>query len=311
MKIATLGPIIGTMSQDRATAVGGTLGAAPRELEINVVLDVRARAGRDASRSQCLRDQALTPLFTYVAVLSAISRYERETGAMTVAARGSVSFGADGQVAIDDLFSGDNAAPAAATAVAAPVGAAMTNEFRQSRPERIDVEFRAPEERETTTIERVWLDTVQPRFGATHQLQVQLQDYRGDKRVVSLPVQMPSYAEGPLTLVVSDAPSLTSLEQKELSPGKPTSWPDLLTELNAIKRNNRLYVRLVASSTGTVVGGDTLPALPVVGPVGPGLRRHRRARAGHADGHRVVGTTAGSRQSAALVSSTLTSDRDR
>ena len=38
MKIATLGPVIGTMSQDRATAVGGTLGAAPRELEVNLTL---------------------------------------------------------------------------------------------------------------------------------------------------------------------------------------------------------------------------------------------------------------------------------
>jgi SpoIVB peptidase S55 len=261
MKIATLGPVIGTMSQDRATAVGGTLGAGPRELEINVVLTSERAPSRRFAFS-VLRDQVLTPLFTYVALLSALSSYERETGAMTVAARGSVSFGPAGQVAIDDLFSGDTARTAAAGAVAAPVGAAMVNEFRAVEAEKIEVEFRALEKRETTTIERVWLDTVRPRFGATHQLQVQLQDYRGGKRVIALPVQMPSYAEGPLTLVVSDAPSLTALEQKELRPGKPTTWPDLLTDLNAVKRNNRLYVRLVASSTGTVVGGDTLPALP-------------------------------------------------
>ena len=77
-----------------------------------------------------------------------------------------------------------------------------------------------------------------------------------------MPVSMPSYAEGPLTLVVSDAPSLVALEQKDLKPGKPSSWSELLTDLNATRRNNRLYVRLVASSSGTVVGGDTLPALP-------------------------------------------------
>ena len=50
MKIATLGPVIGTMTQDRATAVGGTLGAGPRELEVNITL-TSDRAPRSASSS--------------------------------------------------------------------------------------------------------------------------------------------------------------------------------------------------------------------------------------------------------------------
>jgi len=261
MKIAALGPVIGTINQDRATAVGGTIGAGPREVEVNVSLSSDRAPARKFSFS-VLRDQTLTPLFSYVAVLSALSAYERETGVMTVAARGTVSFGQDGQVTIDDLFSGDSAGTGAAMSVAAPVGAAMANEFRNVTPERIDVEFRAAERREGSTIDRVWLDTIRPRFGARHQLQVQLQDYRGAKRVISIPITMPSYADGPLTLVVNDAPSLKALEEKDLRPGKPTSWTELLADLNATKRNNRLYVRLVASSQGTVIGGDTLPALP-------------------------------------------------
>ena len=261
MKLASMGPVIGTMSQDRTTAVGGTLGSSPRELEVNLALS-SVRGPTRRFRLWVLRDQALTPLFTYVAVLNAITAYERETGAMTVAARGTVSFGADGQVAVDDSFSGDNASTGAATALAAPIAAAMANEFKAVIPERIDVELTASEDREGTTIDRVWLDTVKPRFGATHTLHVQLQDYRGAKRTVSMPVSMPSYAEGPLTLLVSDAPTLTALEQKDLKPGRPSSWSELLTDLNTTRRNNRLYVRLIASSTGTVVGGDTLPALP-------------------------------------------------
>jgi hypothetical protein len=261
MKIASLGPVIGTMSQDRATAVGGTLGTGPRELRVNVVLS-SARAPTRRFSFSVLRDQVLTPLFTYVAVLNAITSYERQTGAMTVGVGGTISFGSDGAIAIDDLFSGDNAGTAAAGAIATPVGVAMANEFRTVAPETIDVELRASEQREATTIDRVWLDTVRPRFGATHTLQVQLQDYRGGKRVVTMPIPMPSYADGPLTLVVSDAAGLTALEQKELRPGKPSSWPELVADLHALRRNNRVYVRLIASSHGTVVGGDTLPALP-------------------------------------------------
>jgi hypothetical protein len=89
-----------------------------------------------------------------------------------------------------------------------------------------------------------------------------LRNYRGDTETVSIPVVMPTQASGPLTLLVSDAPTLAVLEQRELKPAKPATWPALLGQLNTTRRNNRLYVRLISTSAGTVVAGDTLPALP-------------------------------------------------
>ena len=52
-------------------------------------------------------------------------------------------------------------------------------------PERLDVTLRVSERQESTTIERVWLDTTKPKLGATHTLQVQLRDYRGGTETVS------------------------------------------------------------------------------------------------------------------------------
>src|SRR5262249_1447242 len=144
----------------------------------------------------------------------------------------------------------------------APIAAVMNNEFRTVMPDRLDLELTASERQEGATIERVWLDTVRPHFGQSYQLQVQLQDYRGGKRIVSIPVTMPAHADGPLTLLVSDATSLAGLEQREIKPGKPASWADLLNTLNTARHHNRLYVRLLSSTTGAVVGGDTMPGLP-------------------------------------------------
>jgi hypothetical protein len=73
---------------------------------------------------------------------------------------------------------------------------------------------------------------------------------------------MPAQADGPLTLLVCDASSLAGVEQKEIKPGKPASWQDLLSTLNTARHNNRIYVRLLSATTGAVVGGDTMPALP-------------------------------------------------
>jgi hypothetical protein len=99
-------------------------------------------------------------------------------------------------------------------------------------------------------------------LGGTYALQVQLQDFRGGHRTLSMPITLPSQADGPLTLLVSDAATLTALEQRELRPAKPASFSELLRQVNEARRNNRIYVRLIASASGTVVAGDTLPALP-------------------------------------------------
>jgi hypothetical protein len=261
MKIAGMGPVIGTMTQDRATAVGGRLGAGPRELQMNVSLT----SGSEPERRftfHVLHDESLTPLFAYVALFNSLTGYERQMGALTIEATGTVSFGAEGQIEIDDVFSGDGAIPGVAGTVLTPVGLAATNEFKSVLPERVDIRLRVSERQEFSTIERVWLDTTKPKFGATHNVNVLLRDYRGARETISLPVVMPSQASGPLTLVVGDAATINTLEQRELRPGRPTSWPALLAQLRSARRGNRLYVRLITSSPGTVVGGDTLPALP-------------------------------------------------
>jgi hypothetical protein len=261
MKIASLGPVIGTASQDRATAIGGTLGPGPRELDITVAM-TSDRGGDRKFTFHVLQDQMLTPLFSFVALLNSLSSYERQAGVLSVAVNGTVSFGADGQVTIDDRFTGENAASLAATALAQPIGAASANEFKNVVADRADFRFTISEKVDSMTIERVWLDTTKPHFGATHSVQVLLRDYRGGTETISLPVTMPTQASGPLTLLVSDATTLAGLEQRELKPGKPASWPALLAQMNDVRRHNRLYVRLINASTGTVVGGQTLPGLP-------------------------------------------------
>ncbi len=261
MKIASLGRVIGTMTQDRATAVAGTLGPGPSELEVRLTM-TSDRAPDRRFTFYVLQDPSLTPLFSHVALLNALVAYERQTGATSVAVRGSLSFGRDGTVTIDDFFSGDSAVMAVAGAVSTPMGLAMGNSFRPVMPDRLDLAVTASEQRQEATIERVWLDTTRPRFSQTHVLQVQLREFRGNSRVVSLPIRMPSQAAGPLKLLVADAATLAGLESREIQPGVPTTWNDLLADLNDVRRNNHLYVRLIGTSTGSVVGGDTLPALP-------------------------------------------------
>jgi len=261
MKLASMGRVIGTVTQDRATAVGGTLGAGPAELR------VRLRMNSPGTPSQAfeffvLNDPALTPIFTFSALLNALTTWERQTGTMTVAVRGSLSLGPDGTVDIDDVFTGTSALSIAASAVATPLGTLMPNPFRSVTADGLTVEIDTSEVESYTTIERAWLDTVRPAAGGTYRVNVQLRDYRGGTRVIEIPVTMPMRAGGPLTLLVSDAPTLQTLEERDLTPGPAATWQDMLTRVRNTRRGNRVYVRLMDDAVGTVLGGEVMPSLP-------------------------------------------------
>jgi len=261
LKIATLGPVVGAITQDRSTAIGGTLGPAPKELTVNLTLS-SDRAPDRRFTFFVVRDPILTPLFTFATVLNALIAYERQVGVLSIAVTGTASFSPDGQVTIDDVFSGESALANVATAVSMPLGVVATNEFRSVEPETLDLHLRTFEQQDSVTIERAWLDTTMPRPGATVGVQVLLRHYRGGTETVSIPVTMPAGASGPMTLLVSDAATLTALEQHDVNPARPNTFAETVAQLNNTRRNNRLYVRLLAPGVGSVVGGQALPRLP-------------------------------------------------
>lgn len=261
MKIADLGPQIGTISQDRATAVGGDMGAKPRELDVTLKLV----SGTYPTRSfafHVAHDPAMTPLFAYVSILNVLTSYQRQAGTMTVGVKGTASFGTDGSIAIDDLFTGDQALAGVANSVLGPLSAMMANDLGTALPDALDLTLTVAESQSGLTIERAWLDTSHPKFGGTHLLHVMLRNYRGQTETRSIPVTLPASGPSAMTLLVSDAPTLATLEDKELDPNFAKSIPDLVSGLNRIRRNNRLYVRLLTSATGTTIAGRAQPALP-------------------------------------------------
>lgn len=261
MKIADLGPAIGTISQDRATAIGGTIGAKPAELEVGITL-ISASGPERKFSFHITHDPALTPLFAYVSMLNVLSSYHKQQGVLTVGINATASFGDDGRITIHDLFSGDQALVGVANAVLGPMTAMMSNNFKLALPHTLDMTLTVSETEGGMIIERAWLDTTQPRYGATHTLHVMLRNLRGQTETRSMPITMPTSGPSQLTLLVTDAPTLANLEDKELDPNVAHSLPDLVTGLNRIRRNNRLYVRLIESAAGSVVAGRAQPALP-------------------------------------------------
>jgi hypothetical protein len=198
-----------------------------------------------------------------VSVFNTLGSYERQLGAATYQISGRAAIKGHGDVAVEDLFTGDNAIAGAAAAVAGPITFLMTNDRERVDITGVDVTVTSAEEPRMATIERVWLDEVRPRAGRTVPLKILTRSYRGEEQIRTVPVELPEHAPSTVSLLVSDGATLSRWEQRELRrPGQADTVAQMIRALNKSRRNNRIYVRLVADQPGAVVQGETLPALP-------------------------------------------------
>jgi hypothetical protein len=265
-KIASTGEIIGTVSQDRATAIAGTLGKGPALIPINLLLKSE-RGTRKQFKMAMVNDQLFTPLLAYVSILNVLQSYERQNGVASYAVKGSATVKKYGDLTFEDLFSGEQPSASASASVVAPLNFLLRNSFEDIELEGLNLEIDASEQPRSATIERVWIDGVRPKPGATVDLKVLLRSYRGEETTKTLPIQIPPQARGSISVMVTDATRLSQFEARELQvqPMQTRGVPQMLQVLNSTRRNNRLYVRLVTRDGGAVVKGESLAALPPSG----------------------------------------------
>jgi hypothetical protein len=262
-KIASTGDVIGTISQDRATTIAGTLGAGPAMIPIKLTLSSE-RGIRKTFTMNMVNDQLFTPLLAYLSILNTLTSYERQNGVASYTLRGSASVKNHGDVSFEDLFTGDQPSAGAAASVVAPINVLLRNAFEDVQLEGLNLEIAASEQARSATLERVWIDGTRARPGTTVDLKVLLRTYRGDEVTRTVPVQIPANASGSVSIMVADGARLSQWEARELQvqPLQTHGLPQMIRVLNSTRKNNRLYVRLVTRDGGAVVKGESLAALP-------------------------------------------------
>jgi hypothetical protein len=261
-KLASLGRIVGTVEQDRATAIAGTLGAAPSMLPVHLALETD-RGPRREFKFTIVRDQLFTPLLTYLSLVNTLKSYEREFGASSFTVKGRALVARHGQIAFEDLFTGDSPSIGAASYIAGPLAFLLTNDVEPVEIDALDLTIVSSEVPRTAELERVWIDAPSIKPGKTVLVKLLVRTYRGDEVTQTVPVEIPVNASGPLTLLVADGARLTQWEQREIRrPQQARDVAQMVKAFNKARKNNRLYIRLVSSDAGAVVEGESLSALP-------------------------------------------------
>ncbi len=255
-KISAAREWMGTLTDDRSTAVSGVLGrrAAMAPVEI--------RVGKNVYHMQVVQDRVMTPLVTQMALFSAIDATERAQGGATFSIRGHLDF-EGGSVKVNNVYSGDVAVPALASlGLGTSMSFAMTSGFDAFKLKGVTLEVGVVDQKRQMQIADIAApQSVRP--GENVELIVTLAGDNGvesQRRVVyHVPVGAPL---GPLNFTAADA-ATTNMTEFGASIGIQYHSPgQVLNFLNGLRGNTKAYLRIWRNDAAYTIDGRDLPSPP-------------------------------------------------
>src|SRR6202453_811339 len=266
-KIISTGGTIGTLTQDRVTAIGGRLGEGPPMIPVDVTLVTGAE--QKQFHFEVIESPQLTPLLVALAAYNGIMGNTAYGEGSTLQLDGEIAIKGRTAVTLKDLFPPtDNPVPGGffvATDVQSTFAQIYSNPYEIPHITAIQLRVTALPERRAATIDDAWVEANEVRPGQTVNVKVQLRPYRGAAFVQEFPITIPvQAARGTLQLVVSDAETVNRTVQSlaASSQGQLPGLEELIKLMNREHQNDRLYATLLQPTPTLMVEDKIMPNAP-------------------------------------------------
>ncbi|HXO87220.1 MAG TPA: hypothetical protein VN885_01135 [Candidatus Acidoferrales bacterium] len=267
-KIMSTGGTIGTLTQDRQTAVMGQLGPGPTMIPLEVTLDTPAEQKK--YHFKVIESPQLTPTLVATAAFNGIVGSPAYGEGSTLQMDGTIAVKGHTPVQLEDLFAPtDQTTPAAfyvATEVMSDFARIYSNPYEPPQIDHIELHVKALTEKRWATIDNAWIDHSEVQPGESLSVKVLLRPYRGAPFIQEIPVTIPAQAtRGSLQLVVSGADFLNRNVQSlaATSQGQLPGLEELIQLTNRERHNDRVYATLLQSTPTMLVEDKELPNVPI------------------------------------------------
>jgi len=209
IKVANTGPIIGTITQDRLSAVSGLLGRPPSLIEVEVAVH---SAHPHTLHFQVVREPQLTPMIIAAGVTQGIVG-SNEAGLSQGFRINSDLFFAPGQtLASHLLYAGPQAFVLGLSDFVHDLAQDLENPYEKTFPARVAFSVEALEINPVVTIDQFRLSRSRARPGDTVQAQLTWRDYQGadHTEVIAIPIDS-AWAGKNLEVVLAPGAALDEL----------------------------------------------------------------------------------------------------
>jgi len=263
-KISSARELMGVISQDRDTAIAGSLGSRAQmfPLDIEVTQDTKSV---QIYHMKMVNDRYLSPVLFQMALFSAIDATERAQGVSSVVVHGAIEFeNRKEQVQLRNIYAGDGgSAMQASNATAIPLSYLMQTGFDELKVKRISLQLESFDVKKELNIAQVYLSRKEAKPGDTIELMTQLEGENGAEVTRSLKYRIPpGTAPGTLFFTVADGAQTGLAELKQVINETPHSPEQSISTVERLRPGDKAYVRVWRAEPAYEVAGEELPDPP-------------------------------------------------
>ncbi len=247
VKVANTGPVIGTITQDRLSAVSGRLGPGPEMTEVEVTVKPLQRPSRKI-RFSVARQQQLTPVIVAAGVSQAILGSNDGGFANGFRLKSDVSFPTASRLAFRTVYAGPQGFVQGLNEFVQGLAANLQNPYAKTFPEHVAFTIEPLETNPAVTLDQFQLSRTQAAPGQILQVTLAWRDWQGaaQREVIDLPIDG-AWAGRQLEVILAPGRALDELtgRPRVVAAAELRSFEAYLRALRDDRATDGIYVAVV------------------------------------------------------------------
>jgi hypothetical protein len=263
-KISTPKELMGVISQDRSTAVSGTLGTRAAMMPVEITVSRNSKA-LEHYHVQMVNDRFLGPFLLQMAVFSVVDATERTVGAESLSIKGFIQLeGRSEPVRLGDVYAADTGTAALASlSTAIPLAYLMQGGFDGLRVKNVSLQIDASDGKKALQIDQVLASRHEVRPGDTVEIETLMTGENGVETTRSVRYKVPIGTNpGVLYFTVADSAQTNIMELRQAVSAVARSPQQLIDVANRLRTNTKAYVRVWRNEAVYSAGGEDFPTAP-------------------------------------------------
>ena len=259
-KLLNVGPIVGTIYQDRLTAIAGEIGRKPRTTHLEV--HVTAPNGSErVFQGELFQDRDFSPVLTAISLLESFYATMESEQKQTIYLETDAEIDGHAPVKLSDVGTDENGGFDLAMRQLDFYDRLLGNPCQFPHVKSLVFHARLVNDNEQSQLDSLSIDRDEARPGATLHAVIGLRNYRSAPSFIPVSVPIPADVRASkLQLFVGDADAAMQMDEPPETP--PQTLDQVLERLRMTRSHQNICVKLLKTAPGISVEGENLPDLP-------------------------------------------------
>ncbi len=259
-KLSNVGPVVGSIYQDRLTAIAGEVGRKAQLTDFHVSVTDPSGVARDY-HGQLFQNENMSPFIAAMGLHESANATLESAANMTYQIDLRAEYEGYEPLTWTRAATGSGGMTSVVFEIWDMLGMLAANPFEPTNLTRLSVNIKTLDERENFGMDKLQLLTGSVRPGGNVEVAVRLKGFRNEsiRRVIRAPIPKGTAGET-LTLFVGDAASADRIDDG-YSPTVST-FGEMLDYFRTRRNNQKVYVKLLRQARGFRTRGQSLEDLP-------------------------------------------------